>query len=137
MQCHCIACHSIAWHVMSLHSMLFIAWQCHCIACHCIACYLLHGNVIAFHVIALHVIALHCMWLHCMSDSSHALHLAFTCNKPYLYCVCAIVGSFWNRWILSMSMINSPFSWLGVKWGFEWDELRISFLCIILEILCN
>ena len=30
-------------------------------------------------------------------------------------------------------MINSPFSWLGVKWGFEWDELRISFLVYYLR----
>ena len=32
-----------------------------------------------------------------------------------------------------MYVINSPFSWLGVKWGFEWDELRISFLVYYLR----
>ena len=28
----------------------------------------------------------------------------------------------------SHALINSPFSWLGLKWGFAWDEIRIYYL---------
>ena len=95
--CHCIACHDIACHCIAgqMHVMDDIACQMHCtscIACHCIALHVmtLHCmSCIALHVmhcmscIACHCIALHVMTLHCMSDACHALHLTFTCNKPY------------------------------------------------------
>ena len=76
--CHCIACHCIACHCIACHCI-----ACHCIACHCIACHVIACHVIACHVMSCHVTSCHCMSLHCMSDACHALHLAFTCNKPY------------------------------------------------------
>ena len=63
MSLHCMSLHGMSLHGMSLHGM-----SLHCMSLHCMS---------------LHCMSLHCMSLHCMSDACHALHLAFTCNKPY------------------------------------------------------